>query len=89
VEWEEDPPNLAVRAHNHRFADSGVSIRTRTIILPCYQLRSVFINKMGKGYEMPHLGCVVVLADRGKYELVPILAKMKGKTTWQPPRPKK
>jgi len=69
MDREEKPPDLAIRGHLHRFADSGITNKTRGIILPCFQYKSVFISRIGKDHDMPDIGMVVVLCSDGEYEL--------------------
>lgn len=68
------PPDIAVRAHLHRFIDSGPDHRgiTRAIQMPCWQLRTQFIYRIG-AETLPDIGVVVILIRDGDAVVKPLL----------------
>jgi len=84
MQWERRPPDLVVRAHNHRFADSGHTYPTRALFTGCFQYKSTFSHRIGKSHEMPNLGGLVVLCENGEYRLSPIRVRPKKKRLWLP-----
>jgi len=82
-DWGIKPPDLVLRAHNHRWADSGMTYPTRAVMVGCFQMKSTFVHRINKSYEMPNLGGLVTICDRGKYELHPIRVKPKGPKVWK------
>ena len=70
MKWEEEPPHYAIRGHLHRFADSGIGMRTRGVILPGFQYKTYYLSRIGKDGDMPDVGMVVVLCDNGQSELL-------------------
>ena len=68
------PPDIAVRAHLHKFMDSGPDHRgwTRALQTPCFQLRTAYIHR--RSIEtLPDIGCCVVLIDEGRVHVKPFL----------------
>lgn len=84
MDWGARPPDLVLRAHNHRFADSGLTFPTRAVMMGCFQFKSTFVHRINRAYEMPNLGGLVIICDRGKYELHPIRVKPKRIVAWRP-----
>jgi hypothetical protein len=70
------PPDIAVRAHLHRFIDSGPDHRgiTRAIQMPCWQLTTQWVRRIG-AETLPDIGAVVALVDNGRVQIVPLLYK--------------
>lgn len=68
------PPDIAVRAHLHRFIDSGPDHRgiTRAIQMPCWQLTTQWVRRIG-AETLPDIGCVVILVDDGRVSVTPLL----------------
>lgn len=83
VNWQQKPPDYVIRAHNHRFADSGMTFPTRALFTGCFQYKSTFTHRINKSYEMPNLGGLVLICDRGKSELIPARIKPKKKVLWR------
>lgn len=83
MDWGIKPPDYVVRAHNHRWADSGTTYPTRAVMVGCFQYKSTFLHRINKAYEMPNLGGAVIICDRGKSELVPARVKPKRKVLWK------
>lgn len=68
------PPDIAVRAHLHKFIDSGPDHRgvTRAIQLPCWQLHTEWTRRISIE-TMPDIGGVVILIDDGRVHVEPLL----------------
>jgi hypothetical protein len=69
AELGETPPNLILRAHNHRVADSGETFRnTRCVFLPAWQMMTEYGYK--KGVIRPaDIGGVIVKLPQGQVEV--------------------
>ena len=69
-------PDIAIRAHLHRFIDSGPDHRgiTRAIQMPCWQLTTQWVRRIG-AETLPDIGAVVALVDDGRVQIVPLLYK--------------
>jgi len=83
VNWGEDPPHLAIRAHNHQFADSGRTYMTRGIFLPAWQFHTAYLHRIGKPNAMPDIGGCIFLCDNGQYEFVDRRYKPQRSTEWK------
>lgn len=83
MDWKLKPPDLVIRAHNHRFADSGTTYDTRALMIGCFQYKTAYLHRINAGYEMPQIGGLVVLCDGGRYELHPIRIRPKSKRLWK------
>jgi hypothetical protein len=81
-EWGEPPPDIVVRAHNHRFADSGRSYQTRGIFLPAWQFHTAYLHRIGKPNARPHIGACVFLCDDGEYRFHDLLYRPKRSPRW-------
>ena len=73
------PPDLALRAHNHTYGDSGRDHRwiTRVISGPCWQLTTEYSHR--RAYEsLPSIGMYMVVIRDGRDELfVPALGDLR------------
>jgi len=67
---EQPPPHLIFAAHVHRTADSWDNYKTRTIILPAWQLATDNVYRIGGGNRMADIGLVVVLIEGEHYEVL-------------------
>lgn len=83
VEWGEDPPDVAVRAHQHRFADSGRTYSTRGIFCPCWQWHTAYLHRIGKPNARPHIGALVFLCDDGEYSFHDIRFRPSRSKPWK------
>ena len=71
------PPHLALRSHNHRYADSGKSHRwtTRLVALPCWQAMTSYAHRI-TAESLSDVGMVVFIVKDGRLlEPEPILYK--------------
>ena len=71
------PPDLAIRAHNHRYIDSGRihDLATRVVGLPCWQMPTEWIHRVAIE-SLPDIGmCVFIIRDGRVLEPEPMLYK--------------
>ena len=68
------PPDVAVRSHNHRYADSGRDHRgvTRVISTPAWEFATEWIHKIA-AESLADLGVVVLVCQGSEVEVRPIL----------------
>jgi hypothetical protein len=69
-------PNLVIRAHIHRYADSRDAFSVRGIILPPLCLLGAFARRLGIN-ETPQVGGLLIFCENGEYEVKPILYQPK------------
>ena len=82
LEWGETPPDVMVRAHNHRHVDTGTTFSTRGVSLPCWQFPNSYIYRIGKENDKPHIGASVFICDNGEHTYKPLLYEPKRSPTW-------
>lgn len=82
-DWYEAPPDIVARAHNHRFADSGLTYDTRAFFLPCWTYATSYLHRIGKANARPHIGALVFLCEDSKYDIVPLLYRPKREPIWK------
>lgn len=68
IEKGQPLPDLAVRAHNHKYSDSGGNFKTHAMTLPCWSLITEYAYRLGRENDTPDIGMVVLLIENGKYE---------------------
>lgn len=83
LDWEEEPPDVIVRAHRHRFIDTGYTFSTRGVCLPCWQFHNSYLYRINKENDIPHIGAVVMLCHGKELEMIPLLYKPKRSSPWQ------
>lgn len=83
VDWEEPCPDIVARAHNHRFADSGLTYKTRAIFLPAWTFSTAYLHRLGRSNNKPHIGSIVILCEDGYYDVIPMLYKPKREPVWR------
>lgn len=72
AERGEDPPDLVIRSHVHRYFDSaGTNRRVRAITTPAWTLATEYIHRIAPS-ELADIGAVMIVCDGGKYEVRPI-----------------
>lgn len=67
IERRTHVPDVIIRAHQHRWADSGRNYATLAIQLPCWQLPTEYVLGKGQAEEFPHIGGVWFLCEEGNY----------------------
>jgi len=84
IDWGEKPPDLVIRAHNHRFADSGRTYDTRAIFCPAWQYHTPYLYRLGAANDRPHIGALVFLCeDDGSYKFHDLLYRAKRSKPWR------
>jgi hypothetical protein len=64
----ETPPDLVIRSHVHRTADSHDALPTRAIILPCWQLSTSYGYRVNAN-RLPDVGgAITIIAPDGEME---------------------
>jgi hypothetical protein len=64
----ENPPDIVLRSHVHRWSDSYDMYRTRVIILPCWSLATEYTYRIAPG-SIADIGAVFIHIDSGMYEV--------------------
>lgn len=83
LDWNEEMPDFIIRAHQHRYADSGTTFSTRGVCLPCWQYKPAYLYRTGKENSKPSIGAVVILCNKGQYELIPMLYEPMRSKIWE------
>lgn len=78
---KERPPDLAIRGHVHRFADSHDNYPTRAVILGAWQMATEFTHKIAPD-KLSEIGGGIFRFSAGNFEYEKIEYKPKGRT-WQ------
>lgn len=73
----ETPPHVALRAHYHQYADSGLNYPTRVIQMPCWQIGTAFVKKV-KPESLTDIGGIILEIDGDDLQIDPI--------KWKPER---
>ena len=76
-------PDLAFRAHMHRFADSYKNHPVRVVQMPCWQMKTAFAHKVAPNTP-PDIGGIVTVFDvDGNYTVDEILYVPKEDKAWR------
>lgn len=62
-------PDLALRSHNHRRADTFDNYPVRVIALSAWQLATEYVHRLGLP-EVADIGGIMVITDGGAYEVI-------------------
>lgn len=62
------PPDLCLRAHNHRSNDSGDACSVRVVTTGCWQFGTGWVNQKFAD-TMPTIGGAIVIVEDGEYEV--------------------
>ena len=62
-------PDVALRSHNHKFAETGMNYPVRVISLPAWQLATEYSHRLGV-VEAADVGGAIFVCDGGKYEVI-------------------
>jgi hypothetical protein len=65
-------PHVALRGHQHRFADSGNAQPVRVIGVPSWQLATAFVNRV-RQTALADVGGIILVCRPDGYEVVPVL----------------
>lgn len=75
-------PDLVVRSHRHKKADTGTNYAARLIQTPCFQLSTAFGHKIAVG-DRPDIGGRIVICEAGRYRVEEIDFKWPSEKPWQ------
>lgn len=68
LEMGQPPPNVIIRADQHRWADSGGNFDdVFAVYLPCWSLKTEFVYRIGQENSVPRIGGAVFLCEDGEY----------------------
>lgn len=65
-------PHLAIRSHQHRYADTHAAYPVRAIQTAAWQLATAFIHRINPG-AIADVGGLIVVCQDGRYEVEPYL----------------
>jgi len=65
----EKPPDVAIRSHNHVFADSGYTYPTRAFITYPWQLTTSYGHRKGFSGRVMPIGGMFFVCEAGKYDM--------------------
>jgi hypothetical protein len=68
VKNDEDYPHLALRAHHHRFNDSGDDCPVRVVTSGAFQLKTGYVHKIAAD-SIADIGGLAVIINDGAYEV--------------------
>jgi hypothetical protein len=78
------PPDLAIRAHHHRFNDSHDACPTRVITSGCWQMPTGYVKKIAAD-SLPGIGgYIIVLRDGKPIEVEKVSFKVERGGRWAP-----
>lgn len=83
VEHESPIPDLVLRSHYHRWADSDENYRTRVIQLPGWQLSTGYVYRIAPR-SIPSIGGLIVTCEDGEYEVEKVKFPWKREKAWRP-----
>lgn len=78
----ERPPDLAIRSHNHKWADSFDACKPRVLGLGAWQLGTGYVHKVQPDSLADIGGALITIRD-GEYEVEKVKYEPK-RTTWRP-----
>ena len=67
VDMQQDPPNVLLRSHNHRYADSGGNYKTFAVLLPAWTVKTEFAYRIGAENTIADIGSSLFYCSGGKY----------------------
>ena len=82
MNWGEQPPDVVVRAHRHVHVDTGLTLSTRGVCLPCWQYATSYLYRINQENSKPSIGACVFLCKNGEHEYIPLLYEPKRSPAW-------
>lgn len=76
-------PDLAVRSHMHRYADTYNAYPTRLIQTGAWQLATAYVHKIAPN-TLADIGAITIAIRDGKFEVEPFFLKPKPPAVWRP-----
>jgi hypothetical protein len=74
-------PNLVIRSHKHRYADTFNNYRTRVIVTPAWQLTTAYVYTFSPA-SIADIGGLHILLDEGNYDVNVIRYHAQPKQAW-------
>ncbi len=68
IDLKQPLPHVAVRSHNHRYADSGHNYDVFAVCLPAWSALTEYGYRMGKENSMADIGGVWLICQNGSYQ---------------------
>ena len=69
VDMKQPPPDVAIRSHNHRYADSGSNYGTFALLTGAWTIATEFVYRIGQENTLSDIMAHVFVCDNGKYKL--------------------
>ena len=66
IDADEKPPDVVVRSHQHRYADSGGNYKTFGVFTPCWKATDAYIYKLNAGSRLTDIGGCIWIVEDGK-----------------------
>lgn len=83
IDMREKEPNIAVRSHNHRYADSGGNFDNLFVVCSrCFQGKTEFVHRIGQENSVPNIGGHAFVCENGEYQYHDFKYKLKRGRTW-------
>ena len=83
MEMGQPVPNVVLRAHNHRYADSGDNYDPLHVyLMRSWSLATEYQYRTGKENDLAQIGGFVILCQDGRYDLHPIKFKPEVRRVW-------
>jgi len=79
----EQPPDIALFAHYHKFGDSGIVNKPYVVALPSWSVADAYLMQIGKAGARPEIGGVWFICKDGKYKFDYKVRRLRGKETWR------
>jgi len=77
-----DHPNLAIRSHMHRYADTFNASPTRLIQTAAWQLATAYVHKIAPN-SLADIGALTITIRDGKYEVEPFFLTPAERPVWE------
>lgn len=68
VNMKQPAPQVTLRSHNHRYADSGGNFETFAVCLPSWSILTEFAYRTGKENDVSSIGGVWFICENSKYQ---------------------
>jgi hypothetical protein len=82
LQSRERPPDLAIRSHYHRYADSYDAQPVRVIQTPAWQLATAYVHRRAPE-SLADIGGLIVTIRAGAWSVRPVLYRPRRSTPWQ------
>ena len=83
VDLKQPLPHVAVRSHNHRYADSGRNYETFAVCLPAWTAITEYGYRLGKENSIADIGGAWIVCEDGKYQFDELRYQPKEGRVWR------